>query len=92
MNDDDVDVAIATMLESFINSQKHAVKMALRKTFRSYIVRPEDNFGLILYQLTELVRQLAPFKEVFVTQAGCTVSSHCGPGTLGVLFLRQPAR
>ena len=47
---------------------------------------PEDT----LRQLTELVRQLAPFKEVFVTQAGCTVSSHCGPGTLGVLFLRQP--
>ena len=47
---------------------------------------PEDT----LRQLTELVRELAPFKEVFVTQAGCTVSSHCGPGTLGVLFLRQP--
>lgn len=43
-----------------------------------------------LRQLTELVRELAPFKEVFITQAGCTVSSHCGPGTLGVLFLRQP--
>lgn len=47
---------------------------------------PEDT----LRQLTELVRELAPFKEVFITQAGCTVSSHCGPGTLGVLFLRQP--
>ena len=43
-----------------------------------------------LRELTELVRELAPFKEVFITQAGCTVSSHCGPGTLGVLFLRQP--
>ena len=43
-----------------------------------------------LQELTELVKTLAPFKEVFVTQAGCTVSSHCGPGTLGVLFLRQP--
>lgn len=42
-----------------------------------------------LRELTELVRELAPFKEVFITQAGCTVSSHCGPGTLGVLFLRQ---
>ena len=45
-----------------------------------------------LRELTELVRKLAPFKEVFITQAGCTVSSHCGPGTLGVLFLRQPAQ
>ena len=41
-----------------------------------------------LQELTALVRELAPFKEVFITQAGCTVSSHCGPGTLGVLFLR----
>lgn len=45
-----------------------------------------------LRELTELVRELAPFKEVFITQAGCTVSSHCGPGTLGVLFLRQSAQ
>ena len=43
-----------------------------------------------LQELTALVQELAPFKEVFITQAGCTVSSHCGPGTLGVLFLRQP--
>ena len=33
------------------------------------------------------VRELQPFKEICVTQAGCTVSSHCGPDTLGVLFL-----
>lgn len=43
-----------------------------------------------LQELTALVQELAPFKEVFITQAGCTVSSHCGPGTLGVLFLRKP--
>lgn len=36
-----------------------------------------------------LVRQLQPFKEVIVTSAGCTISSHCGPNCLGVLFLRK---
>lgn len=35
------------------------------------------------------VKSLAPFKEVFVTRAGCTISSHCGRNTLGVLFLRK---
>lgn len=35
------------------------------------------------------VRKLAPFEEVIHTRAGCTVSSHCGPGTLGVLFYRK---
>jgi len=26
---------------------------------------------------------------VLETYAGCTVSSHCGPNTLGVLFVRK---
>lgn len=29
------------------------------------------------------------FQTVYETQAGCTVSCHCGPGTLGVLFVRK---
>ena len=35
------------------------------------------------------VRELQPFEEVCITRAGCTVSSHCGPGTLGVLYIRK---
>ena len=37
----------------------------------------------------ETVRSLQPFEEICVTRAGCTVSSHCGPGTLGVLFIEK---
>lgn len=29
------------------------------------------------------------FDEVFVTRASCTISSHCGPNTLGVLFMTK---
>ena len=29
------------------------------------------------------------FDRVHETNAGCTVSCHCGPGTLGVLFVRK---
>ncbi len=36
-----------------------------------------------------LVKELQPFREVLVTSAGCTISSHCGPNCLGVLFLRK---
>ena len=28
-------------------------------------------------------------KEVIITRAGCTVSCHCGPGTLGVIGIRE---
>ena len=37
----------------------------------------------------DAVKSLAPFKEVHLTRAGCTVSSHCGANTLGVLFIRK---
>ena len=33
-----------------------------------------------------LVKELQPFEEVIETTAGCTVSSHCGPDCIGVLF------
>ena len=44
-------------------------------------------------EAVEAVRQkileLAPdFEEIIETNAGSTVTSHCGPGTLGVLFIR----
>ena len=42
----------------------------------------------IIEQCVEQVRASAPFAEVLVTQAGCTISSHCGRNTLGVLFIR----
>ena len=29
------------------------------------------------------------FDEIYVTRAGCTISSHCGPNCLGVLFLKK---
>ena len=37
----------------------------------------------------EQVRATGIFKEVLITRAGCTVSSHCGRNTLGVLFVRK---
>ena len=37
----------------------------------------------------ELVKASAPFGEVLLTRAGCTISSHCGRNTLGVLFIRK---
>lgn len=42
-----------------------------------------------LDRVTALVRELQPFEEVLVTDAGCTISSHCGPNCLGVLFFRK---
>ncbi len=43
----------------------------------------------IVNAVVEQVKAAAPFKEVFLTRAGCTISSHCGADTLGVLFVRK---
>lgn len=37
----------------------------------------------------EAVLKNAPFAEVLHTRAGCTVSSHCGPNCIGILFYRN---
>jgi len=37
----------------------------------------------------DAVKEHADFKNIYWTQAGCTVSCHCGPSTLGVLFVRK---
>lgn len=37
----------------------------------------------------ETLLKLLPFEEIHDTQASCVISSHCGPGTLGVLFLTE---
>ena len=37
----------------------------------------------------EAVDAYADFENIYWTMAGCTVSCHCGPGTLGVLFVRK---
>ena len=43
----------------------------------------------IVNNCLEQVKAAADFKEVHLTRAGCTVSSHCGRNTLGVLFIRK---
>ena len=70
--------------------EKHILQDILELSYLAEAgVQDEELLALCLQELTELVKELAPFREVFVTQAGCTVSSHCGPGTLGILFLRR---
>ena len=43
----------------------------------------------IVQACAEKLRSLGDFPNVHVTHTNCTVCSHCGPGTLGVLFLRD---
>ena len=43
----------------------------------------------VLEACVEKLRSLGDFPNLHVTRTGCTVSSHCGRNTLGVLFIRD---
>lgn len=40
-------------------------------------------------ELEAFIHELIPVQEIHHTTAGCTVSSHCGPKTLGILFINE---
>ncbi len=43
----------------------------------------------IVNGVVEAVKNTLPFKNLHITRASCTISSHCGRNTLGVLFVRK---
>ncbi|MCH5344128.1 MAG: DegV family protein [Acetatifactor sp.] len=43
----------------------------------------------VVEQVRDYLQGLQVFKEILETRAGGVVSSHCGPGTLGVLFISK---
>ena len=43
----------------------------------------------IVDKVKEAVLATAPFEDVQISRAGCTVSMHCGPNTLGILFCKK---
>ena len=57
-------------------------------TRRAFLVDtcPDDHLASIA---REVLRQDGRFQEITEAKAGCTIFCHCGPGTLGVIFLRK---
>lgn len=45
---------------------------------------------VVLGTVRAYLEELNCFEEIHTTRAGGVISSHCGPGTLGVLFIENP--
>jgi DegV family protein with EDD domain len=43
----------------------------------------------IVEKAEEFIKNLNCWEQIFRARAGCTISNHCGPNTLGVIFLRK---
>lgn len=78
---------------------------SMEKTILSYVRGRLDNEKAVNYdrifvthsgvpreivdKVIALVKELRPFEEVIETVAGSTISCHCGPECIGVLFFRK---
>ena len=40
-------------------------------------------------KVRELILKYQPFEKIYDTTASCTISAHCGPNTLGILFMTK---
>lgn len=73
-----VDKYINTVRETFTTPDKT----------RCFITHTKMDDGIAQF-VVETVKSWGIFDEVFETIAGCTVTSHCGANTIGVLFLND---
>jgi DegV family protein with EDD domain len=64
------------------NLEKHLDKLDRRRIFITHTSPDED----AEYLKAEIMRLAEP-EEVLITRAGSVISSHCGPGTIGILYM-----
>lgn len=72
-------------------------KQYVKERLQGRKIRPEHIFvtesgevdEAVLEEIYALIRETVPVKEIHHTLAGCTISTHCGPKTLGILFLEE---
>jgi len=62
--EDDVNMAIRVMLESFIGTQKYSVMKSLREHFKKYITFKKDTFGLLLFVLKNMVKDARAMRKL----------------------------
>ncbi|CAH8449461.1 unnamed protein product [Schistosoma bovis] len=64
VNDDDVNMALRVMLESFVSTQKFSVMKSMRQTFSRFLSYRRDNQELLLFLLKQLVQDRLAFERV----------------------------
>ncbi len=83
--------------KKYRGSIEHVYKQYITERLKGKNVRPGHVFltesgeidPAVVEELIKLVYALSGCRVVHHTLAGCTVSTHCGPKTLGVLFIEK---
>lgn len=77
---------LSSAILSYVKDLEPMMKNA--RTDRLFITHSGCEDSLI-QSVREEVEKLQLFDEILITRAGGVISSHCGPGTLGVLFIEN---
>mmetsp|Transcript_84923 Transcript_84923/g.169961 ORF Transcript_84923/g.169961 Transcript_84923/m.169961 type:complete len:126 (+) Transcript_84923:1-378(+) len=64
VRDDDLNVAIRVMLESFISAQKFSVRRSLRRGFQPYLTSNKDFNELLLHSLRQLANDAQTYFQM----------------------------
>lgn len=79
--------SLGKCLQSYVKDRLEGRKDALRPE-RIFVTHTPVE-GSIAPDVISTIKSYDIFENVTETNAGCTVSCHCGPGTLGILFIRK---
>lgn len=74
------------VIKSYVKDMEEDLKTA--KKDRVFITHSGCEESII-EEVREYLKALNVFDEILITRAGSVISSHCGPGTLGVLFIKN---
>lgn len=77
--------SFARVLNKYVNDKLTSGELETEEVFITHAGVSEE----IVNSVKEKVESYNLFKNIYITRAGCTVSSHCGQNTLGVLFVRK---
>ena len=61
VHEDDVNMAMRVMLESFIDTQKYSVMKTMKRRFAHYLTYKRDNNELLLFILRQLTQETAMY-------------------------------
>lgn len=77
---------IASVILSYVKDMEESLKAA--RPDRVFITHSGCDRAIV-EEVRSYLESLGIFQEILETRAGGVISSHCGPGTLGVLFIAK---
>lgn len=72
-------------MKAYVKERLENQQVDTRRIFITHSGVTDETVALV----KEEISKYQQFDEVYVNRASCTISCHCGPGTLGILFIRK---